>query len=66
MIDNNSGFKVFDEHFKFLKQYDQNAFHHTSQAAAMGIATDPRDGTVVVAEALSHRIHKFGFFPQYH
>lgn len=28
----------------------------------MGIAVDPRDGTVTVAEATHHMVHKFGFY----
>jgi len=63
MLDNNSGFKLFDEKFTFIRQFDRQAFHHTSQASAMGIAFDPRDGTVTVAEATFHMIHKFGYYP---
>jgi len=64
MIDNNSGMKVFDENFKFLHQHCKNLFHHSEKAAAMGIAVDQRDGSIIVAEATFHHIHKIGFYPQ--
>jgi len=61
MIDNNNGLKVFDRNFQLLKQVHQDLFCHSAKAKPMGIAIDQHDGTVTVAEELSHKIHKIGF-----
>jgi len=53
--------KVFDRNFQLLKQVHQDLFCHSPKAKPMGIAIDQHDGTVTVAEELSHKIHKIGF-----